>query len=307
MQIIIVSRHLKAARTLTIMPRHLVIGTGLLVTVILLAAFLVSWLSMHFRLPVAEDLVHAIQQEESRQASEHVANNLQLMATRLGELQGRLLQLDNLGSRVSDLAGIKQRKPAAPVSAPGQGGPYLPAPMSSDELQEEIERLAASVDRHTDEFSYMEFKLLEKRVESRVLPTTLPVKDAVLGSGFGYRSDPFAGLRARHDGLDFSAPQGTPIVAAADGVVSSADFHPDFGNVVDIDHGDGLTSRYAHMSMIEVVAGQMLRRGEKVGEVGTTGRSTGPHLHFEVRMLGVPQNPANFLKRGQEFAQVKRR
>lgn len=251
--------------------------------------------------------MHAMQQEESRQANEHVANNLQLMATRLGELQGRLLQLDNLGNRVSDLAGIKQRKQAAPVAAPGQGGPYLPAPMSPDELQQEIEKLALSVDHHADEFSFMEFKLLEKRVEERLLPTTLPVKDATLGSGFGFRSDPFAGLRARHDGLDFSAPQGTPIVAAADGVVASAGFHPDFGNVVDIDHGDGLTSRYAHMSAMLVEAGQLLRRGDRIGAVGTTGRSTGPHLHFEVRMLGVPQNPANFLKRGREFAQVKRR
>lgn len=307
MQIIIVSRHLKSARTITIMPRHLAMGASLLVALVLSVAFMVSWLSMYLRLPVAEDLMHAMQQEESRQANEHVSNNLQLMATRLGELQGRLLQLDNLGNRVSDLAGIKQRKQVAPVAAPGQGGPYLPAPMSADEVQQEIEKLALSVDHHADEFSFMEFKLLEKRVEERLLPTTLPVKDAVLGSGFGYRSDPFAGLRARHDGLDFSAPQGTPIVAAADGVVASAGFHPDFGNVVDIDHGDGLTSRYAHMSAMSVEAGQLLRRGDRIGEVGTTGRSTGPHLHFEVRMLGVPQNPASFLKRGREFAQVKRR
>ncbi len=307
MQIIIVSRHLKAARTITIMPRHLAIGASLLVVLVLSVAFLVSWLSMYFRLPVAEDLMHAMQQEESRQANEHVANNLQLMATRLGELQGRLLQLDNLGNRVSDLAGIKQRKQAAPVAAPGQGGPYLPAPTSPNAMQSEIDRLAGDVERYSDDLVYLEFKLLEKRVKDRLLPTMLPVKDATLGSSFGYRADPIAGLRSMHEGLDFSAETGTPVVAAADGVVLSANYHPEYGNLIEVDHGQGLTSRYAHLSRMDVTPGALVKRGGRLGAVGSTGRSTGPHLHFEVRMLGVAQNPAQFLKQGEEYAQVRRR
>jgi len=135
----------------------------------------------------------------------------------------------------------------------------------------------------------------------------MPVKEAALGSSFGYRSDPIAGLRAMHEGLDFTADVGTPVVSAADGVILSTGYHPDFGNLVEIDHGDGLISRYAHLSRIDAKAGALVKRGTLIGAIGTTGRSTGPHLHFEVRMLGVAQDPALFLKRGVEFAQVKRR
>lgn len=306
MQIIVVSRHLKSARTITIMPRHVLGTVAVFFALVLLTSAFFSMLSLHFRLPIVENILLSIQQQETRQTRDYITNNLNLMASRLGELQGRLLQLDSLGDRVSDLAGIKP-KPAAGEAKPGQGGPYIPAPMSATELQQEIERLAMAVDLRADDLAFMEFKLLEKRVEERLMPTTLPVKSAVFGSGFGYRSDPFAGLRSRHDGLDFSAPSGTPVVAAADGVVLTASWHPEFGNMIDIDHGDGLLSRYAHLSRLDVAESKIVRRGDKIGAVGSTGRSTGPHLHFEVRMFGVPQNPATFLKRGEDFAQMKRR
>ena len=110
-----------------------------------------------------------------------------------------------------------------------------------------------------------------------------------------------------HEGMDFSAEPGTPVVVAADGVVLSAAYHPEYGNLIEVDHGEGLTSRYAHLSRMDVKAGSMVKRGELIGAVGSTGRSTGSHLHFEVRMLGVAQNPALFLKQGTEFAQLKRR
>lgn len=306
MQIIVVSRHLKSARTITIMPRHVLGAVAVFFALVFLTSAFFSMMSLHFRLPIVENILLSIQQQETRQTRDYITNNLNLMASRLGELQGRLLQLDSLGDRVSNLAGIKQ-KPAEGETKPGQGGPYIPAPMSATELQQEIERLALAVDRRADDLAFMEFKLLEKRVEERLMPTTLPVKNAVFGSGFGYRNDPFAGLRSRHDGLDFSAPTGTPVVAAADGVVLTASWHPEFGNMIDIDHGDGLLSRYAHLSQMDVAESKIVRRGEKIGAVGNTGRSTGSHLHFEVRMFGVPQNPAAFLKRGEDFARLQRR
>lgn len=307
MQIIVVSRHLKSARTITIMPRHVLGAVAVFFAMVFLTSAFFSMMSLHFRLPIVENILLSIQQQETRQTRDYITNNLNLMASRLGELQGRLLQLDTLGDRVSSLAGIKQKPQGENVAKPGQGGPYIPAPMSATELQQEIERLALAVDQRADDLAFMEFKLLEKRVEERLMPTTLPVKNAVFGSGFGYRNDPFAGLRSRHDGLDFSAPIGTPVVAAADGVVLAASWHPEFGNMIEIDHGDGLLSRYAHLSLMDVAESKIVRRGEKIGAVGNTGRSTGPHLHFEVRMFGVPQNPAAFLKRGEDFAQMKRR
>ena len=139
------------------------------------------------------------------------------------------------------------------------------------------------------------------------LPTTLPVKDAALGSFFGYRTDPFAGLRSMHEGLDFSAEPGTPVVAAADGVVLAASFHPEYGNLVEVDHGQGLTTRYAHLSRMDVTPGALVKGGSRIGAVGNTGRSTGPHLHFEVRQFGVARDPAPFLRQGGEYAALKRR
>ncbi len=305
MQIILVSRHLKAARTISIMPRHVVAVLFVFFLLVFSTSALFSWLSVHFRLPVVEDLVLSLQQQEARKAKEYLNNNLQLMATRLGELQARVLQLDALGGRLSGQTEIGAALPA-PIKG-GQGGPFVAAPMSVDELQREIDRLSLDVDRRTDDLTNLEYELLEKRVSNRLVPTALPVKDAVLGSSFGYRSDPIAGVRAMHEGLDFSAETGTPVVAAADGVVLSASYHPEYGNMIDIEHGDGLSSRYAHLSRMDVKVGELVKRGTLIGAVGSTGRSTGPHLHFEVRAQGVARNPVHFLKRGDDYALLQRR
>ena len=306
MQIILVSRHLKAARTITIMPRHLLAVLAVAAALVFSTSALFSWLSVHLRLPMVENLLVSLYGQESRKTQDYVSNNLNLMAGRLGELQAKVLQLDQLSERLSLLAGQRELV-KTDQERPGQGGPFLPVAMTAGELQAEIERLSQEVDRRADELAQLELRLLEKRVRDRLLPTTVPVKDAFLGSPFGHRADPVAGLRAMHEGIDFNAVPGTPVVAAAEGVVLSAVYHPEFGNVIDVDHGDGLVTRYAHLSRMDAQAGALVKRGERIGAVGSTGRSTGPHLHFEVRMLGVAQNPAHFLKQGEEYAALRRR
>lgn len=306
MQVILVSRHLKAARTITIMPRHLLAVLAVAAALVFSTSALFSWLSVHLRLPMVENLLVSLYGQESRKTQDYVSNNLNLMAGRLGELQAKVLQLDQVGERLSSLAGQRELVKTT-QERPGQGGPFLPVAMTAGELQAEIERLSQEVDRRADELAQLELRLLEKRVRDRLLPTTVPVKDAFLGSPFGHRADPVAGLRAMHEGIDFNAVPGTPVVAAAEGVVLSAVYHPEFGNVIDVDHGDGLVTRYAHLSRMDAQAGALVKRGERIGAVGSTGRSTGPHLHFEVRMLGVAQNPAHFLKQGEEYAALRRR
>jgi murein DD-endopeptidase MepM/ murein hydrolase activator NlpD len=133
----------------------------------------------------------------------------------------------------------------------------------------------------------------------------MPVNARFNVSGFGQRVDPFTGQWAMHEGIDFLADTGSPIQAAAAGVVVFAGFHPQYGYVVDIDHGNDLITRYAHTSKIFVKEGDVVQRGTKIAEVGSTGRSTGPHLHFEVRFKGVPQNPARFLFASQGAADKK--
>lgn len=313
MQLILISRHLKTARNITIMPQHIFFAALLFFALVVATSAAFSWLSIEFRLPIVRDLLSHLQHQENQKTQEVVSNNLRLMATRVGELQAQVLQLNSLGDRLAKLAGVSREQVTVPEAArkpesiPGLGGPYIVAPDSYGDLQREIDRLSRLVEYKTDELSMLESRFLEKRVRERLLPTMLPVHGARIGSGFGYRSDPITGARAMHEGIDFIIGEGTPVVAAASGVVLLAEYHHQFGNQIDIDHGDGLISRYAHLSKIEVKPGQMVRRGEKIGLVGSTGRSTGAHLHLEVRMLDVAQNPAIFLKQGEEFAQAKLR
>jgi murein DD-endopeptidase MepM/ murein hydrolase activator NlpD len=130
----------------------------------------------------------------------------------------------------------------------------------------------------------------------RGIPQVIPAAGAHISSGFGYRSDPFTGSGAFHAGLDFKGPVGAPIFAAAGGKVAFVGRRPGYGNCVDIDHGNGLRTRYAHMSAFSARAGQSVNAGQLIGAVGSTGRSTGPHLHFEVRIHDQPVNPRPFLE-----------
>jgi murein DD-endopeptidase MepM/ murein hydrolase activator NlpD len=126
------------------------------------------------------------------------------------------------------------------------------------------------------------------------------VAEGFIGSGYGMRADPFTGALAMHAGLDFAAPPGTPIYAAAGGVVLSAEYQAHFGNTVTLDHGSGLSTLYAHASRMHVKPGDIVKKGQRIADVGTTGRSTGPHLHFEVHVNGRPQNPARVLAQGRD-------
>ncbi len=148
----------------------------------------------------------------------------------------------------------------------------------------------------------MESRLFDQKIRKMMVPTQLPVATGLIGSTFGWRIDPFTGRSALHTGLDFPAAPGTPYVAAAGGVVVAQEYHPEYGNMIEIDHGNNLVTRYGHSSKVFVKKGDLIRRGQLIGEVGTTGRSTGPHLHFEVLVQGVPQDPQKFLAAGQNLS-----
>ena len=235
-----------------------------------------------------------------------VRENINSMAVKLGEMQAELMRLDSLGDRISKLTGLavpKKEKPAID-SKDGQGGPLIhpSVPLAAEELQREIDRLADAVEESADSLTALESQLMERRIKSSLLPTLVPIDAKRIGSVFGRRIDPIAGVKASHEGIDFVADTGTPIVASAGGVVGTASFHPEYGYLVEIDHGNEFSSRYAHMSKIKVRPGQVVKRGQLLGLSGNTGRSTGPHLHFEVRFKGVAQNPARFLLSGTQLA-----
>ena len=241
--------------------------------------------------------------DEPVQRDRFVRQNLDAMATRLGEMQAKLIKLEMLSERVSNVAGIKPDEARAivkPLAAAndGRGGPFVPAAASSQQqLDGALAALDDRVDQHLDLLTLVESRLFEEQLARLMIPNSRPL-DGPVGSGFGMRSDPFSGRTALHTGLDFPADTGTPILAAAGGVVLAANYHPAYGHQLEIDHGNGLVTRYAHASKMLVKAGDLVRRGQKVALVGTSGRSTGPHLHFEVLVQGVQQDPAKFLAGG---------
>jgi murein DD-endopeptidase MepM/ murein hydrolase activator NlpD len=219
------------------------------------------------------------------------------MAQKVGEMQAKLIRLEAIGERVSGLAGVKAEElKAAPAPVKGgQGGPYIEARNTTlQQLDTIVSSLDEAADQSSDLFTMAESRLFEKKLNSLMIPSSKPVNVGV-GSGFGFRTDPFTSRPALHTGLDFPADVGTPIVAAAGGVVRSVESHPAYGQMLEIDHGNGLVTRYAHTSAILVKPGDFVKRGQTVAKVGTTGRSTGPHLHFEVMVDGVMQDPAKFL------------
>jgi len=274
--------------------------------------------------PVVSQVVKLVVRDEFAQRDRFLRENLDAMAQKLGEMQAKVLKLQAMGDRVSTLAGIKpeELKPVGPApaaaSAPaparraGQGGPFVPALMAAfaptgkndeqralDSLGGDIGALDARTELATDLFTLVESRLLEGRLAQLLVPSSAPV-DGPVGSGFGFRIDPITSRSALHTGLDFPAETGTPIMAAAGGMVVNVETHPAYGNLVEIDHGNGLVTRYAHASKVMVKNGDLVKRGQLVAQVGNSGRSTGPHLHFEVLVDGVPQNPARFLAgRGQ--------
>jgi len=301
-QIIVVDKRLSRARTFTLSRRMVAVAGAGLVSAVLLAVvglFVVSFrVAASLELPYVRDLASSVMREEIERNEQFVRDNIAAMARRVGELQAQMLRLDALGERVAKLAGIRPEEFSF-RDLPGRGGPEpLDArPLSINELSEQVERVAKGVESRSDYLDIVESELLSAQVRSALLPQNTPVTTGFVGSGFGSRVDPFSGQMSMHSGLDFAAPFGTPIFAAAGGVVAAAEFNAAFGNMVTIDHGNGLQTLYAHASKLSVKVGEIVRKGQQIASVGSTGRSTGPHLHFEVHVDGVPRNPARFLVR----------
>jgi murein DD-endopeptidase MepM/ murein hydrolase activator NlpD len=310
MQVLITHGRLARTHALQFTRWQLVAGVLALVT----AMLLLSGTVYHFVFltaaregwPVISPLVRLVVRDELAQRERFMRDNLDAIAQKVGEMQAKLMRLEAMGERVQGLAGVKADElgpPHRPASAasgvpplpPGRGGPFVPVSRPSlDELQRLVAGLDELTDFHTDVFTLVESRLLSSRLQALLVPSATPV-DVAVGSGFGFRRDPFNGRLALHTGLDFPAPVGTPIRAAAGGIVTAHETHPEYGLVLELTHGNGLVTRYAHCAAIAVPLGALVRRGQVVAQVGTTGRSTGAHLHFEVLVDGVPQDPARFL------------
>ncbi len=303
MHIILVTNRLIRARSVTLSTAHLIAGALVLGVAILVLAGAMFYVSVRhaaeIKLPVLNSLVLSAQEEQARKSDNFLRENLNAMAVKLGQMQAQLMRLDALGERLSGLAGIRPQEFRF-NEVPGRGGAVStsvpPRTLSLAEFNQELDTLSRHMENRTDYLGMLESTLFDATVKKKLVPNITPIEASWNASSFGWRIDPITGERALHEGIDFVADVGTPVYAAAGGVVVFTEYHPQYGNMVEIDHGNDFVTRYAHASNVLVKMGEVVRRGRKIAEVGSTGRSTGPHLHFEVRYKGVAQNPARFLQ-----------
>lgn len=302
MNIILVSDRLAKTRSISLGPWQL-LGLALLVSFAVWAAALTAQYALLRFAPESlndgiRTLLAKVQSEESEKRQSYVNSSLDMMAARVGQMQAQLQRLDALGARLAKLSGMKPEEFRFD-EPPAQGGPLVtnPAPaIDANSLQAELDRLSKLVSDRSDKLMALETMLLQNQLNRKLLPSIVPIDGGFYSSNFGWRVDPFTGASAMHEGVDFMVAAGTPIHASAGGVVAYAGYHPQYGNMVEIDHGNDVITRYAHGSRLLVREGDVVRRGDKVAEVGSTGRSTGNHLHFEVRYKGIAQNPVRFLQ-----------
>jgi len=302
MNIILVSGKLAKARTITLeMPHLLALGVAA-VSALLLIAALLYYATLRFApnviFPHVNPMLLSAQQQQNEKTESDLRENLNAMAVRLGQMQAQLLRLDTLGERLAKVAGFKTQELLF-GEVPGRGGAPSSLPsqdLSLGDFSRQLDALTRQVDDRSDKLGILESLLTVDSAKKRLVPTMPPVEGGWYSSNFGWRIDPFNGQRAFHEGIDFIAEKGTPIMAAAGGVVVFSDYHPQYGNMIEVEHGNGLVTRYAHASKRLAKVGDVVLRGAKLGEVGSTGRATGSHLHFEVRQRGAPLNPMRFLR-----------
>lgn len=302
MQIILLSG--RSARTVTfslgraqgigLALAGLALGAGLL----LLGSYAALRYAAHGNGALASALARRVAAEQTRDAQGYLRASLDAMAAQLGQMQAQLARLDALGDRLGRAAGFKPQEFQF-ERLPGRGGALGPVPsrpLDMAALDAQIHALAGQIERHGDVLAVLESDLRQASVARQLVPTQLPVAGGFRSSDFGWRLDPFTGEEAYHEGVDFNVAEGTPIHAAAAGVVVFAGVHPQYGNMVEVDHGNALVTRYGHAARLLVKVGDVVQRGSTIAEVGSTGRSTGAHLHFEVRLKGTALNPARFLR-----------
>ncbi len=288
--IILVSGNLAKTRTISLTGLQLSIAGLLLIA---LAAILALGLLPRLSPPSAAANIFGAKDEAF-----YLRESLNKMAAKVGQMQAQLHRLDALGERLVKLAGLKPQEFLFD-QAPGAGGPFSAGSareINFAELGERLDALTRGLEQRSDRLSVLDAWFTASQGPKQLIPSALPVQTGWYSSNFGWRLDPFNGQNAFHEGIDFMAEPGTPVSAAAGGVVAYSDYHPQYGNMIEVDHGNGLATRYAHLSKRGVKTGTVVKMREQIGEIGNTGRSTGTHLHFEVRQQGAAQNPVRFLQ-----------
>ncbi len=237
------------------------------------------------------------QQHEIDQIRQDAQGNLDALAARLSKLQGHVMRLDALGDRLATMANLEDIN--FNYDEPlGMGGPVtdvLDSSLKVTDFIQDLEELSHEIDDRNDKLTAIESMLLGHDLQLRTLPDGMPVNTGYISSLFGWRTDPITGKRDFHQGIDLAGQPRSLVSAVAAGVVTWSDVRSGYGKLVEIDHGNGFITRYAHNKENLVNVGDTVEKGQAIAIIGSTGRSTGTHVHFEVIQNGTHVNPKKFL------------
>lgn len=298
----------KTGRPYQLNLRHAPVLASLILGVVLVCGGLVAggyYLASWFGPTAKVTQLETMRTELARQRSEisdlkrSAQDDMNALAIRLGQVQAHIMRIDALGERLTKMAGIDKdefdfsREPA-------QGGPETSADDGGQipqvDFMASLDQVSSEIQKRETQLTVLENLLMNRNLQKQVMPAGRPIKSGWLSSYFGYRTDPFTGRRAFHAGLDFAGKRGSKVEAVAAGVVTWAGSRYGYGNLVEINHGNGYVTRYGHNEKVLVHVGDTVKKGQVISLMGSTGRSTGPHVHFEVIHNGRVVNPLKFVQ-----------
>ncbi len=304
MQLMWVSGPTGNVRTISITARRVIIGASVLAFSLVATGFMLYLVGFKIAIEVRPELARSLggvtTQAEQQRMEEMYRERLLKMQSILDSTALEIRQLQQLKNRFMEIATPTSLRDKGASKEDGRGGPLLldtrRALNSAQPLSDTYEDALGEFGQFSKTINSMRNDWNRQLVWLQTLPTAVPITGNYrVTSGFGMRIDPFTGTLARHEGLDFTAMGGTPILAAADGVVTRSGWEDSYGNIVEVTHAEGFMTRYAHISKRRVTEGQRVKRGQHIADVGSTGRSTGPHLHYEVFRHGQVINPTQVL------------
>lgn len=302
MNIIVFDAKTGHTRTLCVRGKLLALAAALVLLVVAVTGLLLGmrWQAVDGELArlLRQDM--ASQVEAVGRVRQEAEAQLAAMTVRLAELQARMTRLDALGERLVSMARLDggEFDFSQPPAVGGLEHPLDDGHQSLDFMRD-LDRLSQVLEQRKSQLTVLESLLSSRQFGEEARLTGSPVAAGWLSSGFGRRADPFTGRVAWHDGVDFAGKSGEPFVSVSAGIVTWAGPRYGYGNVVEISHGGGYVTRYAHGTDIQVKVGDLVKKGQPLGKVGSTGRSTGPHVHFEVRLNGQAIDPLRYIQRRQ--------
>lgn len=310
MNIIFVGRKHGKSKTVQLGNRQIAWASGIACLFLIALVFLGYQARVYFEESAELTIESAIVENWDNQLENHKKDIQKLkrfsqekvdaLTLRMGDMQARLMRLDALGQRLTELAKLQNGEFDFSLS-PALGGP-TPA-LQSDEsyvlpgLLESIEQIENQIVNSEQQLEVIDALFVSRSTQDELFIAGRPIKWGWMSSAYGYRTDPFTGKRAWHGGVDFAGKEDSEIVAVASGVVTWSGKRYGYGNLVEVNHGDGYTTRYAHCKELKSTVGDVVEKGQVLATMGSTGRSTGPHVHYEVRKQGKPVNPKKYIYR----------